>query len=171
MHFAQFRGGDQLFLFRVGGVATVGERVLLHRFTNDGFWAIPGGRVGIGETAAAALQREMREEIAAEVVVGGVLWIIENFFPFRPLDMPASAAGEIDHHELGFYLAMTVPADLSDVDRFEGVELAGTPDEFPLEFRWFHRNEVADLDIRPAVLQDLLSKPFPNETPTIVNVG
>lgn len=171
MEFAQIRAGDRLFLYRVGGIAAAGDRVLLHRFAADGFWAIPGGRVGIGETAAHALRREMQEEIGADVEVGDVLWIIENFFSFRPLDRPADASGEIDHHELGFYLAMTLPDRLVELDAFEGVELEGTPDEFPLEFRWFRRDEVQNLDIRPAVLRDLLSKPLPDGTPTIVNIG
>ena len=55
--------------YRVAGVATHGGRVLLHRSENDDFWSLPGGRPQYSESAAAALRREMREELGAEVTV------------------------------------------------------------------------------------------------------
>jgi 8-oxo-dGTP pyrophosphatase MutT (NUDIX family) len=37
-------------------------RVLLHRRTDNGRWALPGGAIEIGETAAEAVVREVGEE-------------------------------------------------------------------------------------------------------------
>ncbi len=71
------------FHYRVAGVATHDGRVLLHRSENDDFWSLPGGRTQHSESAAAALRREMREELGAEVTVVRLLWVVENFFRER----------------------------------------------------------------------------------------
>ena len=42
--------------------------------------------------------------------------------------------------------------------------------EFAIEFRWFERADIADTDLRPASLQQLLTEPLPEGVPTIVNV-
>jgi ADP-ribose pyrophosphatase YjhB (NUDIX family) len=108
---AQFRDGDTVFLCRVAGVAVHEGRVLLHRSEHDDFWALPGGRIEVGESSTQALRREMLEEVGAEVTVGRLLWVVENFFQHYPLDQSPDTAISIDHHEIGWYLEMEVPAD------------------------------------------------------------
>lgn len=168
---AQFRDEDTLFLFRVGGVAVDRGRVLLHRSEFDDFWAIPGGRIGVGETSGDALAREMREEIGADVGVGRLLWVVENFFRFAPLDGPPTVSERIDHHELGLYLEMQLPPDLTESDGFTGTELTGTPDEFALEFRWFPQSALDQIDLRPRPLRRALSQPLPSGAIRLVNLS
>lgn len=60
------------------GAVVLDERrgLLLVRRANEpgrGLWSIPGGRVEPGETAAAAVVREVREETGLEVTVGRLL--------------------------------------------------------------------------------------------------
>jgi len=55
-------------------------RVLLVRRLNDpgkGRWGLPGGLVELGESLAAALQRELQEECQIEVEPGEVLEVVE----------------------------------------------------------------------------------------------
>jgi 8-oxo-dGTP pyrophosphatase MutT (NUDIX family) len=47
-------------------------RVLLVRRTDDGNWELPGGRVEVGETVAAALRREVLEESGITIALTGV---------------------------------------------------------------------------------------------------
>src|SRR5690606_16384382 len=91
--------GPAHFLYRVGGVCLHDGRVLLHRAVGDDFWSLPGGRCEILETAADALTREMREELAVKVTVGRLLWVVEDFFTMdgRP------------YHQIGLYFAVDLP--------------------------------------------------------------
>lgn len=67
-------------LVGVGAVVWDGSRVLLERRgqpPGQGAWALPGGLIDVGETAEAAVQREVREECGIEVAVGPVLGLFE----------------------------------------------------------------------------------------------
>jgi len=54
-----------------------GELLLLRRTDND-LWAIPGGKVEIGETAAQAGVREVKEETGLDVEVTGLVGIFSD---------------------------------------------------------------------------------------------
>lgn len=127
------------FHFRAAGIALHDDHVLLHRAERDDFWSLPGGRVEAMETAQAALQREMREEINVAVAVGQLLVVIENFFGHN--------------HELGFYFAMTLPrVDLTQP--FTGLE----DNDLRLIFQWFPLAALESLVIKPTGLQPALQQ-------------
>jgi 8-oxo-dGTP diphosphatase len=64
-------GLGRLFLARRGSGAK-NER---------GLWEFPGGSVEFGETLAAALRREMREEYGIEIAVGDLLDVVDHILP------------------------------------------------------------------------------------------
>jgi 8-oxo-dGTP diphosphatase len=65
----------------VGAIVLDGDRILLVRRANEplkGEWSVPGGAVEVGETLAAAVAREVREETGIDVDVGPIVDVLDR---------------------------------------------------------------------------------------------
>lgn len=138
------------FHYRVAGVCIHDGYVLLHRADRDDYWALPGGRCEIGESSAATLRREMREELRVTVTVGQLLWVVENFF---------TLAG-IACHELAFLYAIELPANHAYHDKTQthyGIEDQSTDGEpSTLIYEWMPVASLPDVILHPAFLRTAL---------------
>lgn len=130
---------------RAAAVVRVDDHVLLHRARWDAFWALPGGRAEPLEPAAAAVRRELDEEIGASAEVGRLLWVVENFFTYDGLT----------YHEIAFCFLVAVTGG-PGADPSVGSFLGHEP-HVALEYRWFSLGELSDLAIRPAFLREELA--------------
>ena len=132
---------------RAAGILLSGEWVLLQRRSNEALWALPGGKVELGESAAQALVRELTEELSLSALCGQLVFVAENFFG----DANARA------HEVGLYFIASFQSESLPVpggDSFAGVEPAKH-----LEFRWFKRSRLSEVTLRPPFLVAALAQP------------
>ena len=64
-----------------GAAIVIDGRILLVRRLSDpeaGCWGLPGGKVDLFETAAAAVEREIREELGIEIAAGKLLCLVDQ---------------------------------------------------------------------------------------------
>jgi ADP-ribose pyrophosphatase YjhB (NUDIX family) len=144
------------FTNRIVGIAYDGDRVLLHRAESDDFWALPGGRAELLETAAETLRREMREEMNENVDVERLVWIAENFFEYEPRSF----------HEIGFYFLMHLPPDSPLRQRTE--PFFGQEGDLRIVFEWFPVETLEQVYLFPTFLRTGL-KNLPASTVHVVH--
>jgi ADP-ribose pyrophosphatase YjhB (NUDIX family) len=137
--------GGYWFSLRTAAVVRDEDRVLPHRGEADDFWSLPGGTFEFGEPSGVALRREMREELDVDVVVGRLLFVVENFFERHGGPW----------HEVGLFHAVALPEGATVLDRtrdHDGREDNG----LRLWFRWFGIAALADVPLSPVFLRTAL---------------
>ena len=98
-----------------------------------GGWEFPGGKLEKGETPEAALKREIKEELAAQIKVKKLLHTIEYDYPTFHLSMQCFECELLDQKEISLlehnaakwldktnlYTVNWLPADLLILDKIE----------------------------------------------------
>jgi ADP-ribose pyrophosphatase YjhB (NUDIX family) len=144
------------FSLRTAAVVLHNSHVLLHRAEHDDFWALPGGRCELLETAQEAICREMGEELGAKAHVERLLWVLENFFTYNGVVC----------HELGFYFLIDLGQEFAHYHPGESFE--GNEEGLKLFFRWFALDALEDVHLYPTFLREALQD-LPNHVVHIVH--
>ncbi len=138
---------DGIFSYRVAGILIRNGRVLLQHPVGETIYAFPGGHVNFGETSQAALIREYKEEVGADIILSRLAWIIEIFFPW----------GEKRCHQICFYYLVSLRDETQ-------IPLQGKfllPDEEErkisnLEFCWTAISALDTLEVYPIEAKEKL---------------
>lgn len=96
----------------------------------QGWWEFPGGKIEPGESQRAALKREIREELDAEIIVGDLLDTVQWDYPAFHLTMHcyictlASEYLHLNEHKASVWLSKEnltsvrwLPADFDLLDK------------------------------------------------------
>ena len=129
------------FNYRVATLIKSNNKILLLKSKEDDFYAIPGGRIMIGETSENALKREFIEEIGAKITIKNYLGTVENFFEYN----------EKKYHEVMIVYESNFDSDSNfyKIERIIGLEGNGK-----IEFIWKTIDEIKKLDLRPLFLKE-----------------
>lgn len=102
-------------------------------------WLLPGGRLEPMETTEAGLQRELTEELGADVQVDGLLFTYERMRPGL--------------HEIGFIYEVSPHGLPSPAD---GQEIPGKEGDLLFNFRWFEVEDLPGISLFPKFLTKAL---------------
>jgi len=75
-----FRTPEGRFNYRVSAVILRDKHLLTMQDNAYSYSYLPGGRVKMGETAQQAMQRELQEELHANLPILRPLWLCQDFF-------------------------------------------------------------------------------------------
>ena len=114
-------------------------RILLVRRADDGYWELPGGRVEVGESASAAVVREVAEEAGVAITVTGLAGVYSD--PGHVLAYP-HAAGVYQQFAVCFHATSTAGNAQPDLEE----TTAAT---------WFDPEQTSQLSMHPAMRQRL----------------
>ena len=120
------------FNYRVAGILLSNGKLLAMHNERLPYYALPGGRVQLGETAEQAIRREIQEDLQLTPAILRPLWLDQSFF--------TEDVDGMQYHELCLYFLM----DSSSSD------LAAKGDHFTLqEGNRTHRFEWLPIELLP----------------------
>ena len=134
---------------RAASIIIHDNKVLVHRNTNKEHYALPGGRVSIGENSEKTIKREILEETGKNIEVTGYISTIENFFEME----------DSKYHEIMFIhrAEFVNDDDKKIVDTIKNVE----GKEY-LQYEWLDLNKIDTYPIKPLAVKEILKeKVFP----------
>jgi ADP-ribose pyrophosphatase YjhB (NUDIX family) len=142
---------------RVAALCVWRDHLLLQGALDGDFWVLPGGRLLPLEPTSDALIRTMRWEIAQDVTVRRLVWVMEYI---------TKMAGRAVH-ELGFYYAIDLPDDSRFLDLTR--DHAGVERGQDLVLRWFPIGDLPGLPVFPEFLRTAVGQ-MPDSPQHIVRV-
>lgn len=122
------------------------DQILLVRRADDGYWELPGGRIEVGESASAAVVREVAEEAGVAIKVTGLAGVYSD-----PGHVLAYPHGEGIYQQFAVCFHAIAPTRDTRSDQGETSAAA-----------WFDPEQATQLVMHPAMRQrltDALAEP------------
>lgn len=140
----QFKINDIIFNCRAVAIIIYDNKILFQKRKQDEFWALPGGKIRVGETTKEAITRELKEELGlVNFNVSDVATVSEYFFEF----------GKDKYHQFIFGHKVSV---LDNERIFKNETFDGIEEQENLLFKLFELNELDTAPIKPNFLKEQL---------------
>ena len=134
--------GDYILNCRSVGIIIGNNKILFQKKISDKCWALPGGKIKIGETGEDAIRREMNEELGISLCNVKIHSVSENFFEING----------VKYHRYIFSYILDVNKNnyIFNNEEFNGLE------KNDLIYKWFDIDELDRTLIKPDNLCELL---------------
>ena len=140
---------NQKFNYRVCAMMIADGKILAMKDQRSPYHYLPGGRVALGETAEAAVIREIREELGIISKISRPLWLNQAFFK--------EDVDGLHYHELCIYFLM----DISGTDLLtRGASFSTTEGHRTHIFEWLKFERLTEEYFYPLFLKkDIFNLP------------
>lgn len=118
------------------GICIQDSKILLAYFKEKDYFFLPGGHVELGESAQAALQRELHEELDLDVVPGKVISVFEHSWMNKDRLI----------HEINFLITFSVPKEVQLISQVGH-----------LDFKWVDVAEFESVNFLPEELKETIT--------------
>lgn len=144
-----FRSGNEKFNYRVCAILISDGHILAMQDERSPYFYLPGGRVKMGETAEAAVIREVQEELGVTAKINRPLWLNQAFF--------TEEVDKLNYHELCIYFLM----DITDTDLLtRGRKFTSNEGSRTHTFEWLDFDKLKDEYFYPLFLKkDIFNLP------------
>ena len=137
---------DTIFKVRVCGIVEHNNKYLLVNMGVGPYWCAPGGHVEWFENSENAVVREVEEETGMEVEISNLFLVHENFY---------HNAHNRKFHELAFYYLLHIKAGAKAIGD-QVIEEFEKGKKDVLSFKWFTREEISNLEVKPTILKEFI---------------
>ena len=134
--------GDYILNCRSVGIIRNKNKILFQKKINDKYFALPGGKICVGETGEETIKREILEEIGAESKVERVHSVVENFFLFDN--------NKYHQYIFCYILSVDINSYIFDKEEFMDVENKN------IIYKWIDIDKINNEMIKPDYLKDIL---------------
>lgn len=138
-----YKADGNKFNYRVCAMIISGQKILAMHDERSPYYYLPGGRVAMGETAEAAVIREVQEELIITAKIVRPLWLNQAFF--------TEDVDQMRYHELCVYFLM----DVSETDLLaRGERFVLTEGRHIHTFEWLPFSRLKDEYFYPLFLKE-----------------
>ena len=138
-----FKTDDGIFNYRVCAVILHENSILATKNEGTPYYYLPGGRVKLHETAEAAIERELYEELGVHGKTVRPLWLNQGFFT-------EDVTGQRFHELCLYYLV-----DISDTTLLsQGRCFTRTEDDRQYLYQWLPLSDLKDEYLYPLFIKE-----------------
>lgn len=142
----KFKADTYKYYNRAVGIIKQNDKYLIMCVDDALYYHLPGGHVHIGENSLDAVKREVKEELDYDVVDAKLFCIQENFYEKE----------DFAYHGVEYYYLIEIDKNIDPVDRVVVENDRGTKKR--LAIRWVTIKELANVDLQPPTIKDLILK-------------
>ena len=136
---------DYKLNIRAAGIIIHNNKLLTHRNVNSDHYALPGGRVEIGENSKKTIKREILEETGKKIEIKGYIATIENFFEMN----------NKKYHEIMFVHKAEFT---NEEDKLLQKTIKNIEGKDFLQYEWVDIDKIDEYPILPKVIKEIIKE-------------